>query len=150
MELLDYTTPAGFLPRLECKDLDDVIDRLVQVLVAAGAVGDPAGLTAEIRRREQETSTAIGGGLAVPHARFPAVKTLRLAAATLAPPLEIPAADDQPVDVVVLIVGPVGDSRLMLRVLARLARLVHQGRFLADLRRAATPAQMAAAFRGAG
>ena len=48
------------------------------------------------------------------------------AVATLEQPLAIPAEDRQPVDVVILLVGPLGDPRQMLRILARLARLVNK------------------------
>ncbi len=110
--------------------------------MASGTVAEPELLVEEILLREQEGSTAIGGGLSIPHARFRSVQRVQLAVATLTTPLEILSEDGRPVDVIILIVGPVGDPRQMLRVLARLARLVKQGTFLDDLRAASTPAGM--------
>ena len=142
MKLLDYTQESGLLPALECRDRTEAIRLLVAGLVASGTVAEPELLLEEILLREQEGSTAIGGGLSIPHARFRSVQRVQLAVATLATPLEIFSEDGQPVDVIILIVGPVGDPRQMLRVLARLARLVKQGTFLDDLRVANTPAGM--------
>lgn len=142
MKLLDYTQESGLLPALECHDRTEAISRLVAGLVASGTVSEPERLVEEILLREQEGSTAIGGGLSIPHARFESVQRVQLAVATLATPLEIPSEDGRPVDVVILIVGPVGDPRQMLRVLARLARLVKHGTFLDDLRAASTPAEI--------
>lgn len=150
MKLLDYTMETGFLPHIKCASVEAAVGQLVDRLAAAGETADPAGLKAEIMRREAEGSTAIGGGLVIPHARFRGITRVRVAVATLADPLVLPAADGMPVDVVVLLVGPAADARQMLRVLARLARLVRQESFLDSLRPAASPAELRLAFGQAG
>lgn len=150
MKLIDYTSPGGFLPRLDSRSVSEVVARLVDRLLEGGDVSSADDLVSEVMRRESEGSTAIGGGLVIPHARFSGVKEVRLAVATLAEPLEIPSEDDRPVDVVILLVGPEGDPRQMLRVLARLARLVRQDSFLQDLREASSPESLQAAFAKVG
>jgi len=138
MKLLDYTTDNGFLPHIKCASVDEAVERLVVELESSGAISDGKSLAAEVMRREREGSTAIGGGLVIPHARHTGVKSVKVALATLADPLDIPAEDNQPVDIVILLVGPQDDPRLMLWVLARLARLVKNSKFLNDLRAAET------------
>ena len=128
----------------------DAVVRLVDRLLDGGEISSATDLVDEVMRRETEGSTAIGGGLVIPHARFSGVKEVRLAVATLASPVDIPSEDGQPVDVVILLVGPEGDPRQMLRVLARLARLVRQESFLQDLRTASTAESLRAAFSKAG
>ena len=150
MELLDYTIESGFLPHIKCSGVEDAVSRLVEPLTAAGLVTDAAGLCAEVLRREKDGSTAIGGGLVLPHGRFDGVSDVHVAVATLAEPLEAGAVDGRPVDIVILLVGPVGDARRMLRVLARLARLVKQGDTLDRLRTADTPAALRQVFASAG
>ena len=149
MRLLDYTTNNGFLPHIKCTSVDEAVSRLVSELESIGAVTDGASLTAEVMRREREGSTAIGGGLVIPHARHLGVKSVKVALATLAKPLDIPAEDNRPVDIVILLVGPQDDPRLMLWVLARLARLVKSSVFLNDLRRAATAEELQQIFLNA-
>ncbi|HPF71062.1 MAG TPA: PTS sugar transporter subunit IIA [Candidatus Krumholzibacteria bacterium] len=146
MKLLDYTTTGGFLPHLKCATVEDAVRRLVGVLADAGEVRDAAGVVAEVMRREAEGSTAIGGGLVIPHARHAAVPEVRVAVATLAAPLDVPSEDGQPVDVVILLVGPDGDPRQMLRVLARLARAVKSGDYIDGLRRAVEAPALRDAF----
>lgn len=146
MKLMDYTTPSGFLPRIKSGGLTEAVTRLVHQLVDPENVEAVDSLVQEVMRRENEGSTAIGGGLVIPHARFSGVREVRLAVATLADPVAISSEDGQPVDIVILLVGPEGDPRQMLRVLARLARLVRQDSFLQGLREAETPADMMAAF----
>ena len=69
--------------------------------------------------------------------------------ATLDEPLDMGASDGRPVDVVMLSVGPLRDPRGMLRVLARLARLVKQKAFLDSLRGCDEPQEMLAAVKAA-
>ena len=147
---MDYTSPGGFLPRLDCGSVSDAVVRLVDRLLEGGDISSAEDLVTEVMRRETEGSTAIGGGLVIPHARFSGVREVRLAVATLADPVDIPSEDGRPVDVVILLVGPEGDPRQMLRVLARLARLVRQESFLQSLRDASTPDTLRAAFAKVG
>jgi mannitol/fructose-specific phosphotransferase system IIA component (Ntr-type) len=144
----DYTIETGFLPHLECASIEEAVGALVKPLALAGDVEESSALVAEVMRREAEGSTAIGDGLVIPHARFKGVHGVRLAVATLARPLAVPSADDRPVDVIILLVGPTGDPRRMLQVLARLARLVKSPAFLDGLRAAATREDLRKAFGG--
>jgi len=149
MKLLDYTTTRGFLPHVKCDSVQDAVTRLVGVLAEEGEVADAGSVVAEVMRREAEGSTAIGGGLVIPHARHAAVPEVRVAVATLAEPLAVPSEDGRPVDVVILLVGPDGDPRQMLRVLARLARAVKSTTFLEGLRQAGEAAALRTAFGSA-
>ena len=148
MNLLDYTHASGFLVRDGAADLAGAVHDLVETLAAAGDVSDPAGLVDEVLRRENAGSTAIGGGVVIPHARFEGIDRLRIAVATLATPLEIPSEDGLPVDIVILLVGPADDPRQMLRVLARLARQVRDEGFLDGLRAAGDTNGLRAALAG--
>ena len=146
MKLQDYTTDNGFLPRVKCASVRDAVENLVAALAADGGLADADGVVDEVMRREAEGSTAIGGGLVIPHARHAAVPEVRMAVATLEEPLDIPSEDGRPVDVVILLVGPDGDPRQMLRVLARLARVVKSEAFVDSLRTAADAASLRASF----
>jgi len=150
MQLMDYTVPGGFLPRLDCGSVTEVVARLVDRLVTGGDIGSAEDLVREVMRRENEGSTAIGGGLIIPHARFSGVREVRITVATLADPVDIPSEDGRPVDIVILLVGPDGDPRRMLRVLARLARLARQESFLQGLREAETSDALQIAFAKVG
>ncbi|MCP3871447.1 MAG: PTS sugar transporter subunit IIA [Gammaproteobacteria bacterium] len=144
--MLDYTTDNAFLPHIKCASVDEAVAQLIGELESSGAVDDGQSLAAEVMRREIECSTAIGGGLVIPHARHSGARKVKLAVATLAQPLEIPSADNQPVDIVILLVGPNDDTRLMLWVLAQVARLVKNSIFLNDLRAAISQDELKMVF----
>jgi mannitol/fructose-specific phosphotransferase system IIA component (Ntr-type) len=146
MNLADYIAPGGVLPRLVCKQKEEIFARLIGALAESGAVGDQDRLLEQVLQREREAGTAVGGGLALPHARSEEVRQLQIAVATLAEPLDLPTEDGQPVDIVMLIVAPQREARQMLRVLARVAKLVSRSPLLDSLRRAGDRAAMTAAF----
>ena len=146
MKLQDYTTPTGFLPHLSCATLEQAVMRLVDGLAVDAAVDVGADLVRDVMHREAEGSTAIGGGLIIPHARSRGARRLRVAVATLDRALDIPSDDGRPVDVIILLVGPPGDPVPMPRLLARLARLVRRDDFLNELRAAGTAVQLRTAF----
>lgn len=149
MDLQQYTIESGFLPHLKCGSLDEALEVMAAAMQRDGAVSSGAELLEAVRRREREGSTAVGGGLVIPHARFAGAPRVKLVLATLAAPLAAPTDDGRPLDIVILLAGPDRDPRQMLRVLARIARLVRHGDFLDRLRLAADPAALQAAFAGA-
>ncbi len=149
MDLQEYIPPTAYLPRLDCRHPGEVIERLVGALTESGCVGDAATLCAEVIARESDTSTAVGSGLAIPHTRSNQVDRIHLAVATLDRPVSMPSADGRPVDVFILIVGPDSDPRPMLRVLARLVRLVKDAGFLAGLRQAGSVTALRDGFAAA-
>ncbi len=140
MKLVDYTTDASFLPRLECRDRAELLRGLVDALNRTLGLPEPEALVNEILRREDEGTTAVGRGLLLPHARFAGLAGVHLAVATLATPISPDAdgEDDTPIDVVILIVGPREDPRQLLRVLVRITRLVRAGDLLPALRTGVT------------
>jgi len=138
------------VPHLKCADLTSAVTSLVATLQESGAVPESCDLVAEVLRREDEGSTAVGDGLAVPHARCRGVEGVHIAVATLDTPLDLNADDGKPVDIVILLIGPERDPRQMLRVLARLARLVKDRAFLGRLRQADDAASLLDVFVEAG
>lgn len=77
-------------------------------------------------------TTCMGDGCAITHARCPSMKKTLLAAMRLTPPLDLKALDGKQVVLVFLLVGPQKSSSFHLRILSKLARLLHQS----DLREA--------------
>jgi len=144
MKLIDYTQHQALLPALDVPDLLGAIRALADAMAATGQVDDPEVLVADVLRRERVGSTAIPGGLVLPHAASAAARQVTLGLATLAHPIDVLDDENQPgqADVVVLLTCPRGQSRAMLWVLARLARAI-QGGLLDSLREAETPEAMA-------
>ncbi len=115
-----------------------VIDALAGRVATAGRASDAAALAADAWKREQTDETGLPGGIAIPHAKSPAVTEPTLAFARLTPGVDF-GADDGPADLVFLIAAPDTAAEEHLAVLSRLARAFMRDEFTAGLRAAATP-----------
>jgi PTS system nitrogen regulatory IIA component len=117
--------PERVILRLSCTDIEDVIDIAAGRLAPAGSGITAEGMARMIAEREAESSTAIGGGVAVPHA---IVRDLapRAALVTLARPLDVATPDGTPLNVF-FVMALHREGRKHLAVLARAARLAAFG-----------------------
>ncbi len=125
-----------------------VIRSLAARVVAAGRATDAEALFADAWAREQQDETGLPGGIAIPHAKSPAVTTASLAFARLAPGVDF-GAGDGPADLVFLIAAPADAAEEHLAVLSRLARHLMQDDFTAALRAAAGPDDVVRVVRAA-
>ncbi|MCT9820353.1 fructose-specific PTS transporter subunit EIIC [Microbacterium sp. W1N] len=114
-----------------------VIDALAARVAAAGRATDAGALAADAWKREQTDETGLPGGIAIPHAKSPAVREATLAFARLRPGVDF-GADDGPADLVFLIAAPDTAAEEHLAVLSRLARAFMRDEFTAGLRAAGT------------
>ncbi len=78
----------------------------------------------QLLQRERLGSTAVGGGVAVPHARNPKVQKIFGLFARLTQPIEFEALDDEPVSLVFLLLAPEEAGADHLKALARVSRLM--------------------------
>ncbi len=85
---------------------DDLLRELVDVLHAAGEVGDPSEVLHAVREREAVLSTGIGNGVAIPHGKSAQVSALAMAAGVVREPVDFEALDGRPVSLFFLLVGP--------------------------------------------
>nr|WP_274636444.1 fructose PTS transporter subunit IIA [Microbacterium bovistercoris] len=115
-----------------------VLGALAQRVVDQGRASDADALFADAWAREQQDETGLPGGIAIPHAKSPAVTEPALAFARLKPGVDF-GADDGPADLVFLIAAPADAAEAHLAVLSKLARSLMQDEFTSQLRAAATP-----------
>jgi mannitol/fructose-specific phosphotransferase system IIA component (Ntr-type) len=100
--------PALFLPALEVGSTEALFTRLTNALALDGVVSHASGLLQALIDGEHAGTSALGFGIAVPHARSPAVATTAVACALLRPPLGLGAPDGMPACLVFLVVAPHG------------------------------------------
>jgi mannitol/fructose-specific phosphotransferase system IIA component (Ntr-type) len=98
--------PALYIPELKSRTREPVLAQLVEVARRAGVVRGPEPLLELLRLRERLGSTAIGKGVAVPHARSLTVERPSLLLARSHRGVEWDAADGQPVTLVLLALTP--------------------------------------------
>lgn len=100
--------------------------------------------------REAQSTTAVGNGVAIPHARSAAVGVPTLAFGRLQTPVEWDAPDSEPVDLVFLIAVPDDAGKQHLKVLAKLARALMKDDFRESLRSAPSPDDVVNLVKGLG
>ncbi|WP_316575826.1 PTS fructose transporter subunit IIABC [Nocardia canadensis] len=128
-------------------DKDTVITALAGRLAAAGRASDADAVSRAALDREAQSATGLPGGIAIPHCRAAAVTTASLAFARLSPGVDF-GAPDGPADLVFLIAAPEGAGAEHMKLLSSLARALVRPAFVADLRAAATPADIVARVDG--
>lgn len=106
-----------------------------KVEMSQGAV--PAAML----RRERLGSTAIGHGVAIPHARLEEIPEPKAMLATLQRPVWFDAPDEEPVDLLLAVLWPKADSAGFLQALAHFCRLLRHGELRDRIRAAETPAE---------
>jgi mannitol/fructose-specific phosphotransferase system IIA component (Ntr-type) len=115
MKIADFICTRAILPRLESVKRDDIIRELIAALDKAGKLGKDkaADIAKAVIKRENEASTGIGKGVAVPHIKHKAVKKVVAAIGISAIGVDFAALDKQPVYTIFLLISPVeGDQHL--------------------------------------
>ena len=110
-----------------------VLEMLSQLLSAQTSEQNNAIYTA-ILKREHLGSTAMGRGIAIPHARVKGLPSPQIAAITLAQPIQFDAPDDKPVDLVIGLAVPDDSTEEHLKILADLSTMLSKNVFLEQLR----------------
>ena len=128
----------------KAKDKNDAIDKLIDLHVKAGNVTDRALYKKAILAREEEGTTGMGDGIAIPHARTEAVANAGLAAMTVPAGVDFNAIDGQPSTLLFMIAAPANSSNFYLEVLSRLATLLTDEQFTKNLKNASTPEEFLA------
>ena len=149
MRITDLLKPEALAIGASASTRDEVIDQLVALHVAAGNVTDATAYKAGVLAREAEFSTAVGEGIAIPHAKVAAVAQAGLAAMTVPAGVDWNAPDEKPCDLVFMIAAPEGKNDLHLEMLAKLSALLMHEDFAAELRAAKTPEEFLAAIDAA-
>ena len=140
IEITQHCRPEHCLPKLKGETKEDVISEMVDCFVASGAVAEEqaADLIGEILAREEEGTTGIGKGVAMPHARSSSVVTETLIAVGLhADGVDFDATDGAPVHVVFMIASTDPDEYL--GVAGRIARVARDDVEMKALQRQTTP-----------
>lgn len=119
-------------------DKESLIRLLVDTLDRVHSIDNKQQLLDDVLEREHFTSTCLGSGCAIPHTHSTVLDRTLIAAARLDPPLEADTPDGEPISLMFLMVGPVTNAGLHIRLLSKLARLLHEGEFRQQLRQAKT------------
>ncbi|HEX3810212.1 MAG TPA: PTS IIA-like nitrogen regulatory protein PtsN [Rhizomicrobium sp.] len=135
MELSDLLVPEAVLASLKVSNKKQLLHELS--VRAAAFSGIPEARIEEIlTERERLGSTGMGQGIAIPHGRVPGLDKIVGMFAQLETPIAYDAVDDQPVDLIFLLLAPEGAGADHLKALARVSRLLRNQAVCEKLRAA--------------
>lgn len=135
MRITDLLKKDSILLNQKLSSKADAIDLLAGLHEKAGNLNDLAVYKEAILAREAQGSTAVGDGIAIPHAKSDAVKCPGLTAVTVPEGVDYEALDGKPSNLLFMIAAPV-DGDLHLEVLSRLMTMLMDADFRAELLKA--------------
>lgn len=126
MDLSDLINASAIMPAVRTNSKKQLLQLLAEK--AASITGIPEReIFDTILQRERLGSTGVGNGIAIPHGKLAAVRRITGVFARLETPVDFEALDDQPVDLVFLLLAPEGAGADHLKALSRIARVLRDG-----------------------
>lgn len=138
MRIIDLLKKDAIQLNTSVSSKTEAIDELIALHKKAGNLTDADTYKSAILEREKQGTTAIGEGIAVPHAKSDSVKKPGLSAITVPGGVDYNAPDGKASDILFMIAAPL-DGDLHLEILSRLMVMLMEPEFCADLRNAKTP-----------
>ncbi|WP_265459213.1 PTS fructose transporter subunit IIABC [Enterococcus sp. HY326] len=149
MNIKDLLIKDAMIMDLQATDKKGAIDEMVDKMYAAGRISDIDTYKEGILAREAQTSTGLGDGIAMPHAKNKAVKEATVLFAKSNKGVDYEALDGQPTYLFFMIAAPEGANDTHLQALAALSRLLIDPDFVAKLKTAQTPDDVQNLFQAA-
>jgi PTS system nitrogen regulatory IIA component len=135
MELSDLLTQGSIIPSLKAKSKKQALQDLAELGAVVTGVSS-RDLLEGLVQRERLGSTGLGGGIAIPHAKFKGLDRIHCLVGRLEQPIEFEAIDNEPVDLIFVLLAPEHASGDHLKALARISRLLREPKALDRLRAA--------------
>ena len=126
------------------KSKQEAIDAAVALMVKSGKINDEEAYKKQVYAREEESTTGIGEGIAIPHGKCDAVDRPGLAAMVIREGVDFDSLDGAPVTLLFLIAAPNTEDNVHLDVLSKLSMMLMDEAFTENLRKAETPEQFLA------
>jgi PTS system nitrogen regulatory IIA component len=123
MEIADLVTPASVIANLRAANKRQALQELAKRAAALTGRHERA-IFEVLLERERLNTTGIGNGTALPHGRLPELPRLYGLFARLEKPIDFEAIDNQPVDVIFMLLTPASAGADHLKALARISRLL--------------------------
>lgn len=144
MRFDEFVCFEATIPELQATDRDEAIAELVGALVDAGKIPKDSAkdVTRAVIKRENEASTGMGKGVAIPHVKHAAVKNVVAAVGQSDAGIDFASLDEQPVYSVILLISPVNNPDKHLQAMENVFRHLQKEKFRKFLRQCRQPAEL--------
>ena len=138
MRIIDLLDSKSIQLNGQAADKKDALDQMVDLMAASGKINDVETYRKGVYAREEESTTGIGDGIAIPHCKSDAVSRPGLAAMVVPDGVEFDSLDGQPANLFFLIAAPNTEDNVHLDVLSKLSMLLMDENFTNQLKNAKT------------
>lgn len=149
MKIVDLLSPECMILDLKATEKKAAISEMVNQLKASGRISDQEVFESGILAREAQTTTGLGDGIAMPHAKNSAVLQPTVLFAKSNVGVDYEALDGQPTQLFFMIAAPEGANDTHLQALASLSRLLLNPDLIQTLKQATTPEEVMRLFKDA-
>lgn len=146
MEIKEILNPKLMIFDLKAKSKEGVLKELIHILKENGIVDDEEGFYEVVKKREDDFSTGIGFGLAIPHGKSTLVKKTAVVFGKSRSGIDFNSMDGNPAYIFFLIATPDTTDNIHLKILAELSRLLMHEEVRKALIEAETPEEVINAF----
>ena len=133
MRITDLLSKDAVVLRAKVSDKEEAFDMLIDLHEKIGSITNKKLYKEDIMKREAQGPTAIGDGIAIPHAKSSAVKKPMLTAITVPDGVDLNALDQQPSKLIFMIAAPEGGGDTHLELLSRLTVMLMDASFREEL-----------------
>ncbi len=149
MKIKDILAPESMIMSLKATNKEDAVKEMADLEVKTGIVNDEDEFIKSIWARENESTTGIGEGIAMPHARNKTINKARVLFAKSEKGIDYNSLDGQPVHLFFMITAPDGADNTHLEALAKLSGLLIDPDLVNALKKAQTPEEVIQLFEDA-
>ena len=146
MKICEILQVSKIIPSLHGKEKNDVVNELVDLFKNDERVKDLDEMRSAVHEREKIMSTGVGKGFAIPHAKTNSVTEIVAAFGKLDEPIDFQALDEQPVNLVFLLVGKENLVGPHIKLLSRISRMMNKDEFRESLSKAKTAQEIYSLF----
>ena len=133
MDLSDLVTQKSIMPALKAGSKKQLLQLLAEKASQITGLGE-RDVFDTIMQREKLGSTGVGNGIAIPHGKLKNIKNITGIFARLETPVDFEALDDEPVDLVFMLLAPETAGADHLKALSRIARILREADMVKKLR----------------
>ena len=146
MKICDILRADKVLSSMEGTDKTEIIDELINLFKNDDRINSLEDIRNAVHDREKIMSTGVGKGFAIPHAKTDSVKEIIAAFGRLEKPIDFQALDEQPVNLVFLLVGKESLVGPHIKLLSRISRMMNKDEFRESLSHAKTATEIYSLF----
>ena len=147
MSILELITEDCIKVPLESTNKNDLLREMIDVLKDAGKIDDEVAVYSAVRSREDQGSTGLGEGIAIPHAKIDGITNLSMAIGVAPGGIDFESLDGQPAKVFFMIIAPSDKASQHIEALTEVARITRSAAFMRALLHSENAAEVLELFQ---